>query len=96
MTPIWVDYDFIQTQDTGESNAFPIWSPPLKENAGDAWVSGERAVAKGLKNRPTRETARDTVTWWKTLPAERTAKTRAGLSPELEAAMIRNWHAKNA
>lgn len=96
MTPIWIDYDFIQTQETGENNAFPIWSPPLTENAGDARVSGERALAKGLKNRPTRETVRDTVTWWKTLPAERTMKMRAGLSPEREATMLKNWHAKNA
>jgi 2'-hydroxyisoflavone reductase len=56
-------------------------------------VSGERAVAKGLKNRPTRETARDTVRWWKTLPAERTEKMRAGLSSEIEAEILNAWHA---
>jgi len=92
-TPVWVDYDFIQSQETGEGNAFPIWSPPLREYAGSAEVSGERAVAQGLRNRPTRETARDTVTWWKTLPEERTAKMRAGLSPEIEARLIEAWAA---
>lgn len=96
MTPVWVDYDFIRSQDTGEGNSFPIWSPPLPEYAGSADVSGERAVAHGLKNRPTRETARDTVTWWKTLPAERTEKMRAGLSPDIEARLIEAWHARNA
>lgn len=90
-TPVWVDYDFIQSQDTGEGNSFPIWSPPLQEYAGSAYVNGERAVAQGLRNRPTRETARDTVTWWKTLPAERTEKTRAGLSPEIESSLIEAW-----
>ncbi|NOX70747.1 MAG: NAD-dependent epimerase/dehydratase family protein [Gammaproteobacteria bacterium] len=90
-TPVWVDYDFIQSQDTGEGNSFPIWSPPLQEYAGSAYVNGERAVAQGLRNRPTRETARDTVSWWKTLPAERTEKTRAGLSPEIEARLIEAW-----
>ncbi len=90
-TPVWVDYDFIQSQDTGEGNSFPVWSPPLQEYAGSAYVNGERAVAQGLRNRPTRETARDTVSWWKTLPAERTEKTRAGLSPEIEASLIEAW-----
>jgi 2'-hydroxyisoflavone reductase len=96
MTPVWMDYEFIQTQSTGSGNAFPIWSPPLPENAGDAFVSGERAVAKGLRNRPTRETARDTVSWWKTLPAERRAKMQAGLSPEIETRILANWHARKS
>jgi 2'-hydroxyisoflavone reductase len=96
MTPVWMDYEFIQTQNTGSGNAFPIWSPPLPENAGDAFVSGERAVSKGLKNRPTRETARDTVSWWKTLPAERRAKMQAGLSPEIETRILANWHARKS
>jgi len=95
MTPVWVDYDFILSQDTGEGNSFPIWSPPLPEHAGSADVSGERALAQGLENRPTRETARDTVTWWKTLPAERTEKMRAGLSPDIETKLLEAWHAKN-
>ena len=51
-------------------------------------MSGKRAFAKGLTNRPTVETARDTVRWWSTLPAERTASLRAGLSPEREAGLL--------
>ena len=94
MQPKWVDYDFIQSQETGDGNPFPIWSPPLPEYAGAAYVSGERAVAKGLRNRPTRETARDTVTWWRTLPEERTAKMRAGLSPEDETKFLQDWAAR--
>jgi len=53
-------------------------------------------VAAGLRNRPTRETARDTVTWWKTLPADRTDKLRAGLSAAKEAELLQRWHEKNA
>jgi 2'-hydroxyisoflavone reductase len=44
-----------------------------------------------LRNRPTRETARDTLSWWKTLPAERTATLRAGLTPEREAELLEKW-----
>jgi len=96
MTPVWMDYGFLSAQDTGPGNAFPIWSPPLPEYAGDARVSGERAAAKGLQNRPTRETARDTVEWWRTLPAERTSGMRAGLSPEIEAALFAAWRSRAA
>ena len=55
-------------------------------------VSGERAVDKGLINRPTKFTARDTIEWWKTLPPERTENLRAGPSIELEKSLLDNWH----
>ncbi len=94
--PIWMDNGFLDTQETGGGNAFPIWVPPEPQYGGAARCSGERAAAAGLRNRPTRETARDTVTWWKTLPAERTATTRAGLAPEVEAKLIENWRQRDA
>jgi len=96
MTPVWMDYGFLSAQDTGTGNAFPIWSPPLPEYASDAKVSGLRARAQGLVNRPTRETARDTVEWWRTLPAERTQTMRAGLTPEIEAALFTAWRARSS
>ena len=93
---VWMAHDFIDSQETGSGNAFPIWVPPVPEFAGAARCSGERAVAAGLHNRPTRETARDTVTWWKTLPAERTEKMRAGLSPAIEAELLATWRQRDA
>ncbi len=86
MTPVWVSASVL-----GEHEALqhiPIWSSPDGEESKAALVSGERSFAKGLKNRPTRETARDTLEWWKTLPADRTDKLRAGLSPEKEAELL--------
>lgn len=91
MNPVWVSDSFLQTQETGEGNAFPIWVRPVGEEAGAARVSGARAVAAGLRNRPARETARDIVRWWKTLPEERQSDLRAGLSRENEAAILKNW-----
>lgn len=96
MTPVWMDYGFLSAQDTGTGNAFPIWSPPLPEYAGDAKVSGARARAQGLVNRPTRETARDTVEWWRAQPADRTKTMRAGLTPEIEAALFAAWRARSS
>jgi len=91
MQPIWMNYSYIKSQIEGE-NVFPIWAPPLPKYAGDAMVSGERAVDKGLINRPTKFTARDTIEWWKTLPPERTKSLRAGPSIELEKSLLDNWH----
>ena len=89
MTPVWMDHEFLDAQDTG--NAFPIWWPPVPEYAGGARASAAAARAKGLHNRPTRETARDTVAWWKTLPPERTATPRAGLAPDVEERLLADW-----
>jgi 2'-hydroxyisoflavone reductase len=53
-----------------------------------ASASGARARAAGLHNRPVRETIRDLLHWWKTLPDSRTHTMRAGLSLEREAELI--------
>jgi len=74
---------------------------PFVDAVGLGWCfveprCGRRAAAAGLKTRPTRETARDTIAWWKTLPAERTASLRAGLSPEREAGLLATWNKRGA
>ena len=85
-TPVWVGYEFIIKNGLDKGNTLPIWASPHSIWSGQA--SGARAVAKGLHNRPTRETTRDTVTWWKTLPEERSERLSAGLSEEKEAEML--------
>ena len=89
-------YEFQLTQDLGSGNVLPIWSPPLPEYAGFAMTSGERAVAAGLRNRNTRETARDALAWWNALPAQRKATAKAGLAPDVEAAVLANWATSQA
>ena len=37
------------------------------------------------------QTARDTLTWFESLPADRRTKLRAGLSAEREAQVLRAW-----
>jgi len=92
VTATWVSAEFIEEQKLGEGRQMPIWAPPVGEYAGVAWVNGERAVAKGLTNRPVRETARDLISWWHTLPEERRQNIRAGLSEEREAEVLARWH----
>ena len=44
----------------------------------------ERSVAAGLKHRPVRETVRDTLAWFKALPADRQAAAKWVISREKE------------
>ena len=92
VTPTWVSAGFIDAQNLSEGRALPIWASPDGEYASVALVNGERAVAKGLRNRPVRETTRDLISWWKTLPEDRTQKIRAGLSAQRETEMLTLWH----
>ena len=65
----------------------PIWVPPAE--IGMAQVSHARALAQGMTFRPLATTIKDTLDWWATLPAERQAKVKAGLSAEQEATILR-------
>jgi nucleoside-diphosphate-sugar epimerase len=96
MTAVWVGKELIRDQKLADGGSIPIWAPPDGEYAGIAFVSGEKAVAQGLKNRPIRETARGIIRWWQTLPEERTSKLRAGLDPDQEAQILALWLAQNS
>ena len=96
MTPVWVDKDFISENKVDEGGGLPIWQHPDGEHAALSLVDGSRAAAAGLRNRPTRETARDTISWWKTLPPDRTDELRSGLSAEKEAEYLQLWHEQDA
>lgn len=89
--PVWVGAAFLAKEGLLETGEIPIWSPGEGPNAKAALVSGERAFAAGLTCRPTRETARDTLAWWGTLPADRTRRLRAGPEPAREAALLAKW-----
>ena len=68
----------------------PIWVPPTSEGAGLLNANIDRAVALGLKHRPIETTIRDTLAYWNSLPAERTAKLRAGIDPAREAEILKS------
>jgi 2'-hydroxyisoflavone reductase len=86
--PVWVDDAFIAEHDAGANRGLPVYLPETGPDAMVFETSGARARAAGMHNRPERETARDFWTWWQTLPEERTAQPRAGLSAEREAELI--------
>jgi 2'-hydroxyisoflavone reductase len=93
-TPVhftFADADFLEAQQVRPWADMPVWLPPRGETAGFASVSIRRARERGLTFRPIADTARDTLAWWETLPAERQARLQAGLSPEREAEVLRAW-----
>jgi nucleoside-diphosphate-sugar epimerase len=90
----WADADFLENQKVAPWSDMPVWVPPRGEDAGMGQISIQRAVDKGLTFRPLAETARDTLAWFKSQPAERQAKLRAGLTPEREKEVLVAWHHK--
>jgi 2'-hydroxyisoflavone reductase len=90
----WADADFLKSQNVRPWGDMPVWIPPVGATAGFAKVSVAKALAKGLTFRPLSDTAKVTLDWFKTQPAERQAKLRAGLTPEREKEVLAAWHAR--
>ncbi len=90
----WVDADFLDQEKVAPWSDMPVWVPPRGEEGGLARTSNKRALGAGLTFRPLDLTARDTLAWFESRPAERQAKLRAGLTAEREKEVLANWHAK--
>jgi 2'-hydroxyisoflavone reductase len=89
----WAPTEFLAEQKVRPWSDMPVWIPrSSKEMGGMGRVSNARAVARGLTFRPAEDTARDTLAWFKTQPAERQEKLRAGLAPEREREVLAAWH----
>jgi 2'-hydroxyisoflavone reductase len=84
--------EFLEEQKVGE---LPIWtSAKSGPYAGYGAVSNARAVAAGLTYRPFETTVADLMAWFRSQPADRQAKLRAGLTREQETDLLKKWHAK--
>lgn len=98
--PVWVNDAFVESAQTSSTvqnwGLFPIWHALTGDSAAISSISGARARAAGLRNRPVRETIRDLMRWWATLPEERTATLRAGMASDAEAELIALWKKQNA
>jgi 2'-hydroxyisoflavone reductase len=89
----WVSTDFLKAQKVSPWRYLPVWIPRRGDHAGFAQRDIRRALDAGLVFRPLPQTAADTLAWFKTLPRDRQAKLKAGLSAEREAALLANWAA---
>jgi len=66
----------------------PVWVPAVGEHAAFALTETRAAQAAGLQVRPIAQTVADTLAWYRSLPADQQDFTKAGLSPEREAAAL--------
>jgi 2'-hydroxyisoflavone reductase len=90
----WVPSEFLEEQKVSPWSDMPVWVPAKGEEGGLSRTSINKALAKGLTFRPLAETARDTLAWFKSQPAERQAKLHAGVTPEREKEVLDAWHQK--
>lgn len=74
---------------------FPIWVPS-RDNpyAGYGQVSNARAIKAGLTFRPLATTVTDLLAWFHSLPAERQATLKAGITREQETKLLQAWQAR--
>jgi 2'-hydroxyisoflavone reductase len=89
----WVPWPFLEKEKVEPWSDMPVWIPAGGPESGMSQVSIARALSAGLRFRPLRETAQDTLGWWNGLPPERRAKLRAGLSREREKQVMQSWKA---
>jgi 2'-hydroxyisoflavone reductase len=92
--PVWAPRSFLDANKVSPWSDLPVWVPGQGETAGFHRRDIGRALKAGLTFRPLSATASDTLAWFRTLPADRQAKMRAGLSAEREAQLLALWRAK--
>lgn len=87
----WVPADFLRAQEVRPWSEMTTWFGP---RAVLSEASNARAVASGLTYRSLAQTTVDTLSWFRSLPAERQGTMRAGLAPEKEAKVLEAWWAR--
>ena len=90
----WVDTDFLLENKVRPYGDIPSWYPARGNTAGFARFDLTRELKAGLKYRSLEDSSRDTLEWFRTLPAERQAAPKAGMKPEREKELLALWHAR--
>jgi 2'-hydroxyisoflavone reductase len=86
-----VDPEFLEAQEAG----LPIWvSAKAGPFSGYGRVSNAAAIAAGLSFRPLATTVADLLAWFASLPADRQATVRAGITREKETQLLAAWRAR--
>ena len=94
-TYTWVDAEFLRANGAAPyGREMPVFQVMKGRTAGFAQFDLTPEIKAGLKIRPIEDTARDTLAWFRTLPAERQAGLKTGLTPEREKALLELWRAR--
>ncbi|HSW28377.1 MAG TPA: NAD-dependent epimerase/dehydratase family protein [Longimicrobiales bacterium] len=93
----WVPWEFLQQQEVRPWRHMTVWQPPYGRTAGYQRRKAEKAIAAGLTFRPMAVTAKDTLDWHKTRPAEEQQRTLNGevngIGMRREAEVLAAWRA---
>ncbi|MBA2743835.1 MAG: hypothetical protein H0U43_05930 [Chthoniobacterales bacterium] len=87
----WVSAEFLEEQKVVPWMEMPVWVPPASEDGALSRTGIKKALGKGLTFRSLDITARDTLAWFKSQPAERQAQLHAGITAEREAEVLAAW-----
>ncbi|HEX5052060.1 MAG TPA: NAD-dependent epimerase/dehydratase family protein [Planctomycetota bacterium] len=92
----WVDADFLKAKGHHPyGKQLPVFQVMRDRTAGFARFDLTPEIKAGLKFRPTELTAKETLDWFHTLPAERQAALKTGFSPEREKELLALWKARD-
>ncbi len=87
----WADTDFLLSRNVRPYSDMPLWIPARGDRVGFQRFDLTRPIAHGLTYRPLAETARDTLEYHYSRPADRQANMRAGMKPDREAQLLAEW-----
>ncbi len=87
---IWVDEEFLADEQVAAWSELPLWLPESEERLkGFMFASVDKAIDAGLTFRSLADTVADTLAWHQTTAANERMK--AGLDPEKEKTLLRQW-----
>jgi 2'-hydroxyisoflavone reductase len=96
-TYTWVDADFLIANGHRPYGAqLPVFQVMRGNTAGFARFDLTPEMKAGLKFRDLEVTARETLDWFRSLPAQRQASIRTGFTPEREKELLALWKARKA
>jgi 2'-hydroxyisoflavone reductase len=91
----WVDVDFLRENGAAPyGRELPVFQVMQGRTAGFARFDLTPEIAAGLTFTPTETTAKDTLAWFRTLPAEQQAGLKTGFTPERERELLAKWKAR--
>ena len=94
-TYTWVDADFLRANGANPySRELPMFQVMRGRTAGFARFDITPELAAGLTVRPIGDTARDTLAWFRTLPAERQAGIKTGFTVARERELLTKWRVR--
>ncbi|MGQ0764179.1 MAG: hypothetical protein ACT4OZ_00765 [Gemmatimonadota bacterium] len=74
----------------------PVFQVMKGRTAGFARFDLTPELRAGIRFRSTEVTAKETLDWWKTLPAERQAAIKTGFTPERKRTLLELWKGRKS